>query len=678
MERSVALRDDRTAAPEPPPDTGNAAVTAGELAALLLATGVGVLALASFVAATLGVHGLGTVLGFTALGALVLAVLARRGLPPVTADLVGILVAAGSAAVAAVMYLPGFRYAVADKDPGVYVVHAFAIARGGSVSFTDPLLAAGDLPVVVGPGARFRGLWIADAVTGDTFPQFYHLWPSLLATSYDAGGYGLLVATTPLLGVLCVVLTVLIARRIAGPVAAGVAGLLMATNMMQVWQAKYPTTEILSQLLFLGALLGVLLAIRTRWRWAALVAGVLTGIGYLCRADGLLLVLLCVAALAALWVLRRFDARAGWFAAGLGVLMPLALWQAYGAAGKYTAANDVPGLWTVLAAIGVCVVGAALLRRPLAGVGARLDARVAEPRTQRRAGLVATGFVVALFCLGVGRPVFGPDYTEYGGQLIRSYDEINLHRLSWFFSWPGLLLVVAGVAFVALRRWSAPGWLVVVPTVGLLTLYAWHARNSPYFMWVGRRFVPTVLPGMVLLIALAVAGIFAWRWRDRFRAGVPVALLLTAFLAAVQLNQSVPLRGHDEWRGSYEVTRSVAALAGGERGIFLWQQGPCCQSPALLFAPSVWLIGDQDSAMLPAAGRVPAYVKAYADTFPDRPLFVVYPGRATPPAMPGLSTTAVARFAGTMPHWQESSIARPGIAEQVPYDVTIYRVAPVS
>lgn len=85
---------------------------------------------------------------------------------------------------------------------------------------------------------------------------------------------------------LCVVLTVLVARRIAGAVAAWAAGLLMATNMMQVWQAKYPTTEILSQALFLGALLGVLLALQTRWRWPALVAGLLVSIGYLGRADG--------------------------------------------------------------------------------------------------------------------------------------------------------------------------------------------------------------------------------------------------------------------------------------------------------------------------------------------------------------------------------------------------------
>jgi len=655
-------------------------VTLAELAALGAATGVATIATASLVAAHLGVHSLGMVLGLSAAGVVVLAALARlraAAFPPVALDPAGLLPAAASGLLALAMFLPGFHYLAGDKDPGGYVMHAFAIARDGSVWVHDRLLAAGDLPVqLVSPGARYPAVWVSDATSGEIFPQFYHLWPALLATSYDVGGYGALVAATPLLGALCVVLTVLVARRVAGVVGAWAAGLLLATNMMEVWQAKYPTTEILSQALFLGALLGVLVAVQTGWRWPALVGGLLVGVGYLGRADGVLIVLLAVAGLAALWVLRRFDARAGWFAVGLAVVLPYGLWQAYGPAGRYTLANDIPGLATMLGLLGACVLGALVLRRPLAGLVDRVTARVEEAGTQRRLGLLATGGMLALFALGVVRPLFGPDYFYYGSRLTRSYDELNLHRLSWFFSWPGLLLLVAGVAVLALRRWSAPAWLVTVPTVGLLVLYAWHARNSPYFMWVGRRFVSTVLPGMVLLIAVALAAIWASRWRGRARVGVPAFALLLAFLAAVQLNQSLPLRSHDEWGGSYGVNRAVAALSGDQRGIYLWAPAKaCCVAPQLLFAPTVWLVSDQDSALLPrATPRVAPYVRRYLQTFPDRPVFLVYEAGTAPPPLPGMTTTVSGRFAGTMPHWVESSISRPASARQIPYDFTVYRV----
>ncbi len=662
----------------PPPGT----VTVAEVVALGLAVTVGVVATVALAAAHLGVFGLAPVLGASVVLAAALAALGRSRVaarPRVALDPAGLLPVAAGGALGLVLFLPGFHYAAGGADPGVYVMHAIAIARDHSAWIHDPLLAAGDLPVqVAGPGARFPGIWISDAATGTILPQFYHLWPALLATSYDAGGYPALVATTPLLGALGVALAAAAARRIAGPVAGWAAALLLATNMMEVWQAKYPTTEILAQVLFTGALLGVLVAIQTGWRWSALVGGLLVGTGYLARPDGVLLVLFAVGVLALLWVLRRFDARAGWFAAGLAAVLPYAFWQAYGPAGPYTLDNGVPGLAVMLGLIGACALGALLLRRPLAGVAGRVDALLADDRARRRVGVLVTLVAVALFGLGRLRGrLFGPDYVMYGPRLIRSYDETNLQRLSWFFTWPGMLLMLAGIGVVALRRrWSPSAWLVAVPTAGLLAFYCWHARNSPYFMWVGRRFIPSVVPGMVLLIALALAALWAWTVRGR-RLGRPLAVLLAAFIGAVQLSQSLPLRGHDELGGSYRITRSVAALSGDERGVYLWAPvTSCCSQPSMMFAAPVWLIGGQDSVLVPSGARAGPYVRRYAQAFPDRPLFLVYPAGTALPRVPGLATTPVARYAGTLPHWEQSSDARPSHAEQLRYDFTVYRVTP--
>ncbi|HVE29210.1 MAG TPA: hypothetical protein VNC80_04025 [Mycobacteriales bacterium] len=659
------------------------AVTVAELVLVAAAAVVGVLSTVALAAGHLGIFGPGVVFGVSALLVVGLAVLARlrsAAFPRIALDPAGLLPAAAGGVLALVMFLPGFHYAAGDKDPGVYVMHAMAIARGHSIWIHDPLLAAGNLPVqLAAPGARFPGIWISDAATGTIFPQFYHLWPALLATSYDVGGYGALVATTPLLGVLGVMLTVAVARRIAGPVAAWAAAVLMSTNMMQVWQAKYPTAEILSQVLFVGALLGVLLAVQTRWRWPALVAGLLVTIGYLGRPDGILLVLFAVGLLALLWVLRRWDARAGWFAVGLAVPLPYAFWQAYGPAGAYTAANDVPGLATMVGLIAVCVVGALVLRPLLRGPVGRLDGLLDRPRARLWFGVLVTAVSVGLFALGRLRGrLFGADYFYYGSRYTRSYDEMNLERLSWFFTWPGMLLVLAGIGVVALaRRWSPSAWLVMVPTAGLLALYIWHLRNSPYYMWVGRRFVPSVLPGMFVLIGLALAALWMWKFRGRWRIGVPLAVALVAFIGGVQLSQSLPLRSHDEWGGSYGVNQSLAALSGDQKGIYLWAPATaCCAQSVQLFGPTIWLIEDEDSALLPAGPAVGPYVTRYAQTFPGRPLFLVYETRTVVPQLPGLKRTPVARFAGTMPHWVESSVSRPDKALQIPYDFTVYRVTP--
>ena len=656
-------------------------VTVAELAAIAAAAVLGVIATMSLATAHLGVHGLGSVFGASAVLVIVLAVLARiraARFPKVALDPAGLLPAALAGLFSLWMFLPGFHYASGDKDPGGYVMHAFAIARDHSVYIHDPILAA-DVPVqLTSPGARFAAVWIADPSTGTIFPQFYHLWPSLLATSLDVGGYGALVATAPLLGALAVVLGVLVARRIGGVVAAWVVAALLSTNMMEVWQAKYPTTEIMSQALFLGALLGVVLALQTGWRWAAAVGGALIGVGFLGRADGLILALLSVGLLATLWVLRRFDARAGWYAAGLAVVLPYGLWQAYGPAKGYTAANSLPTLTLILAALAFCLLGALVLRPLCEGLVRRVDPVLVADRPRRVIGIAVLTGAIGLFILGGLRPrLFGATYAPYLKDVIRTYDEMNLHRLSWFFTWPGLALMVAGIGVVALRRrWSSSAWLLMVLTAGLLTLYCWHTRNSPYFMWVGRRFVPTVVPGMIVLIAVALAAIWAVKFRGRLRVGVPVALALVAFLGAVQLSQSLPLRSHDEWNGTYGIDRSLAALSGGQDGVWLWQQpSACCAAPTTLFAAPIWLTEGQDSVLLPKAQTaIPAYVKSYATAFAGRPLFLVFETKAQVPVLPGMERTVVARFAGTLPHWEESSTTRPDKELQVPYDFTVYRV----
>ena len=66
----------------------------------------------------------------------------------------------------------------------------------------------------------------------------------------------------------------------------------------------------------------VAIALQTRWRIGAGLAGLVLGLTYLTRPGGMLLILLAVAAGCALMVTGRFDARAGWFAAGLAITLP--------------------------------------------------------------------------------------------------------------------------------------------------------------------------------------------------------------------------------------------------------------------------------------------------------------------------------------------------------------------
>src|SRR4051794_16641575 len=277
-----------------------------------LTVAVAVLAWAALGLAHLGIFSLPAVLAVSVAGLVVIALVIRWLAPVrVRVDRTGCLGVLVLGVLAALLFLPGFSYGVTDKDPGGYTEHAFSIARTGSFRIVDPTLD-GRIPggpVLEGPGARFGGLWLQRAGSDVIVPQFYHLWPALLAVAYDAGGQRALGQVAPLLGILAVLVAALALRRAAasagwvrsagsgrspglaegaGLLAGGIGGLLLVTNMLEVWQAKYPTTEISAQLLFLGALLGAIVALTTRWAPAAGAAGLLTTLGFLDRGDGLL------------------------------------------------------------------------------------------------------------------------------------------------------------------------------------------------------------------------------------------------------------------------------------------------------------------------------------------------------------------------------------------------------
>ena len=650
----------------------------------------------SLVLADLGGHYLVAVVLLTiaVLGVSVFAI-ARWARPRVVSDRAGVLVALACAAVAVTLSFPGFAYGVSDKDPGGYVQTAMSIEHHHAVAFIDPLLATAakdpTFPVpLVTPGARFAGIWVHNAKTGEIVPQFYHLSPALMATAYEAFGLRGLTNTIPVVGVVSTLLMCALLRRVgtalagrsAGLVAAGFGGALMATNMLQVWMSRYPTTEIISQALFLGALLGIVVVLQTGWRPAAAIGGLSVGVGWLNRADGLLLVLMCLAVGSTLIAARRWNASTTWFATGLAVVTPHAVWQAYGIAKTYTLVNLIPPLSTVCGLLAVGLVAGFAVRQVLPGPVGGLLRSLEKRRVQIGFGVLLLFSAAALMAIGFLRTrLFGFSYIDYNGRLIRSYDEAILRRLSWFFTVPGLALFLVGLGVVAVRRWSASIWVVVLPCVALFAVYGYSAKNSTRLLWWSRRYVPTVLPGFIILVTLALAFFVVHRFAGRALLRVPAVLAFLA-LVGVFLSQSLPLRSHNEWDGSFAISKQIADLAGNEQGVFFWASNQsCCAAVTSLFATPVWLQRDQISALLPDDATQLAQpairrsmIARYSQRFPGQPMFLVSRAGFVPAGIDPGSLEPVAHIQKSLPFWEESDVHRPAKQVRVPFDISIWKI----
>jgi hypothetical protein len=287
--------------------------------------------------------------------------------------------------------------------------------------------------------------------------------------------------------------------------------------------------------------------------------------------------------------------------------------------------------------------------------------------------------------------LFGEDFADYGGTRSRSYDEQILTRLSWFLSGSAFALLFLAVVVIALRRWSAGLWVLAVPLLLIFPVYGVHARNSTRLMWWSRRYVPSVVPLVLMLVAVALtavaflaASVLAHRRAERPSRGVRVgaslgtgglALAGTLALTLFFTNESLPLRHHSEFGGSFALSQRMADLAGKQQGVFLWQRSPaCCLYAQSLFGGALWFERDQISAVLPSdPTQVSGYLAEFRRAFPGQPEFVVWHGQ-TPPGVPGVRLEPVDRVNTALSYWEETFQRRPEKATTVPVNFVVYRV----
>lgn len=459
--------------------------------------------------------------------------LPRRPAAPRWTTLATAVVAAGFALVQALLHA---EHVVLRRDPGSYAQIAYWLHAHGSEPIPAALAAFGGHDTGLTPGSpAFYD--IGNAVQ----PQFMAGTPLVLAAAGWLGGMtGILVANA-FIGALALVAAGGLTRRLVGSRWAPLVVLALAVTT-PIWHTSRATySEPLDMLLLLTGLCLLVDALDGAPARVAAVAGLLMGLGVLVRVDALREVMLLVPVAGWLWLRERSSGAALW--------RGLALGTAYGAldAGllAYRYIGDITASVLPLAVLLVLTVAVTVVvTRRLARRGSPLGLVERFPIAPN-AGAAAV-VLAALVLLSrplwlkahdfdgtsVGRSV-GSMQLRFGLPFEpgRSYAEQSATWLSWWLGWPTLVLALVAAAVLARRvfaghaaRWVGP--LAVI--LGTTVLTMWRPGITPDHPWADRRFVPVVLPGLVLLAVWAVAAggrSLRSRWPARPR-------LLRAWVAA--------------------------------------------------------------------------------------------------------------------------------------------------
>jgi hypothetical protein len=470
------------------------------------------------------------------------------------------------------LYFPPSEYVIGGKDPGTYMNEGVQIAQGGTLVIHDPVVASvpeptrdlffpsHDVPWYY--GVRFMGFFIDDPGTGTVIGQFPHLFPASIAVGYGLNGLSGARQSVGAWAILGLVTIYFVGTRLFGRLGGAIAAGLLAVNVVEVWFARYPNSELAMQTLVFAAVLALAHARAGSRTFFGALAGALLGLQLFLRFD-VIPAIAAFSAAAAIGALTR--ERVGWaFGVALAVTGGAGLWylavlmRVYSA--RLFAYTANLGGWTLIVLGTVAFLIFRLLIRWIA-------------RSERRAAAVRRAVPIGLAAAVVGLAIYAYFFRQAGGRLAEA-DAMAFRTFAWYLTPWGVAAAVAGLALLVTRSfWREPALLLTIITYAIFLFY--KTRIVPVHFWSARRMLAVILPGAVLCIA----GLLVTSLNPRALGALPpfrragaapwlgfvcgaLAVAVAAPLAAAFLKASTPIRHHVEYAGLIPRLEQLAGRIG--------------------------------------------------------------------------------------------------------------------
>ncbi|MGB7982792.1 MAG: hypothetical protein WCF36_18580, partial [Candidatus Nanopelagicales bacterium] len=413
-----------------------------------------------------------------------------------------------------------------QRDPGFLTLQGAWL-----VDHTDPRIpiqTAAEVAAAV-PSARVTSdaFWLV----GDHLDaQGAKAFPALIAMVGWAAGLRGVLAANLLIGTVGLLAVYDVARRLIGPRWGLVPMVGLALSTPMIYFSRSAFTEPTNIVLTFGGLAVLWGASRDPRMWRFALGGAMVGATALSRIDGAAVSAGLILGLGVVAVAAGRSQRRTWLR-GLVVASAMALLMV--GLGYLDLARNSPGYLADHRSLYVQLIGllvACLVA--VAGLGALLHVGRLHPwmvaHRSMLAGVAAGSVVLGAVLLasrplwlqrnliepGSGQAWFIAAAQRAAGVAVegtRSYDEMTVTWLVWYLGPITVLLAVIGAALMlrgAVLRWR-PELVVFLATVGVpALLYLYRPAITPDHIWAMRRFLPAVLPAVLLCAAWVLPAVF--------------------------------------------------------------------------------------------------------------------------------------------------------------------------
>ncbi|MDP3980209.1 MAG: glycosyltransferase family 39 protein, partial [Chlamydiota bacterium] len=159
-----------------------------------------------------------------------------------------------------IIYMRPHEYITGHWDPGTYLNTGFNLANSGSLLIHDKLLSR--MPTkdqaVFAPSredlTRTPGFYMKDPHAGQMIPQFYHTYPVWLALFFQYFGAKGALMLNPLFALCSIWTLFLLLKNLFNTKTAYMGLIIFSFNIVQIWNARFATSEVLAQYFILSGI----------------------------------------------------------------------------------------------------------------------------------------------------------------------------------------------------------------------------------------------------------------------------------------------------------------------------------------------------------------------------------------------------------------------------------------
>lgn len=442
------------------------------------------------------------------------------------------------------------------------------------------------------------GVWVtsdAFSLSGDSLvAQGAKALPGLVAIGGWVGGLEGVLRANLVIGAVALLAVYDLGRRLTGPIWGLLPMVALAGSMPLIYFSRAPFTEPVNVALLCTGLSVLWVAMSDPRPWRFALGGAMVGSTALSRIDGAAAAIGVVLALGTIASLardrqRRTELRRGLVAAsgGAALLVGAGYLDLRWHSPVYLADHSSQHRMLMVALI-AALVGALLASWLAPRLG--IDRFVAR-RRRLLAGVLAASASFGLLVIA-SRPLWmqghefelGSSYHAHvqgtqaaAGEPLdgtRSYDEVTVNWIAWYLGWP--TVVLSGLGLVAMIRQGVTARraglaLIVIATGAPSLLYVVRPSITPDQVWAMRRFLPVVLPSVLLIATWALMRLQSsatWRWSGSAAAALAAVVLIQPAIGWRQLLLTV------EHGGRLDQVQAVCDLVGSNHVVSVRTEGP--------------------------------------------------------------------------------------------------------